>query len=276
MMQSYRLPCLWIALISLATLAATETTETPEEDTLPMGDLPVIDPAPIPTDEDRPSRPAFGGWSSFLGAIPRRRSSHGDKAAGGPRSGRRNSQQTHGGGRRRGEKNIILPQLLIPTEFSGSNDVEKTRGRGSEPRNRKQDETDDFSKSSVVTQPRDGGEDGGRFGRGHGGRRGCKKKDDAQPQQTKSEGRRSGLRSDKNKAQSSAETETNTDSLEGEGATSFAVPASFGDPCEDLLATRAGSAKETVEALLTNIDDPDALRPILEDLDLNVNGPPEE
>ena len=310
MLQSFRLPQLWVALAFVAVLTTAAPTESPEE-TLPIADPPEADLGPAsPADDQPPSEPGLGGWSSFISGFSRRRSPSGERVQGASRNGRRQSQ-AQSGHRRRGQQIILVPQDYILDDFDDFNAIEKTKRRGSESKNRKKEEVIintftpperelDADVSSGKQQKESGG-GGGRFGRGNGGRRGGKKKEDIELGEVKPEGRRAGSKAEKSKAKSEpVQTESqeepdrsNPDPNDAQripsfaapsfaapsfaapsfAAPSFAAPGSYRDPCEDLLVTRAGSARETVAALLKNIDDPDQLKPILEDLDINLKGP---
>ena len=324
MLQPSQFLQLWIALVSVSVLTWAAPTETSEEGTLPVVNPPSAeDLEPRSPTENPAARPWSGlsGWASFVGGFPRRRSPPGEIPPGSSgRSGRRQNQPGGGGGRgRRGGKIILVPDDLpnIPEGAAILNAIEKSRRRGSESRGSKESEetvvdTFDATQGEQDTESPSGApqeSSGGRLGRGSGGRRGGRRKEDTEPQEEKPDVRRFGSRGDKKKARPDepAKSETQedpatsnpddlgTDEVPSFGAPpgfgqsppgfgqpppgfgapppSFAAPGSFDSSCGDVLETRAGNAKETVEALLKNIDNPDELRPIIADIDINVNGP---
>ncbi|RUS73545.1 hypothetical protein EGW08_018703, partial [Elysia chlorotica] len=220
MLQSCRFPLLCIGVAVVAVLTTAAPTEIPEE-TSPIAD-------PREADGQPPSRPSLGGWSSLIGGLSRRRSSSDQESS---RNGRRNNQP-HSGGRRRGQQLVLASKDENPVDSDDVNAIDKTRRRGSDSKNRQEQETlfktvatpqkrPEPEVSSTDQQAENDGEGGGRFGRGNGGRRGDKKNEDIEAEEVKSEGRRSKKNKDKseaeqNESQPQGQQESNPDPSESQ------------------------------------------------------------
>ncbi|GFO47867.1 hypothetical protein PoB_007437200 [Plakobranchus ocellatus] len=276
---------LWLGLTFIALLvsaAPVEDLDDAEEDDA----TPELTDLDNSTDTVAPPRSPLGGWASLIN-ISRRRPSSDDRDSRSPLANRRSNQS---GGRKRSEKNA-LAESEQTFDDQVSDEVKKSRGRHSGGSGRRGGGSSPVSGSPQQSRQQldvthvNHDKTGGRFSRGKSGRRGRKKQQpsftaqdtnfDDQQQKSKPDGRR---RSSSRPEQTDEASFPNVVDEATRSGPTFEEDAS--DPgqsapdssaeCPDVLLTRAGAADQTIVALLTNIDEPDVIRPILDDITANL------